>query len=470
MAARWYLTSSRPTGSFPSDTSGNQPALLRPRVNQRNSERGDNYPDTGGKRAKACKDHRFQDLYRLLDANLLLACWEDLNKRSASGIDGVTATAYEQDLIANILDLSERVKTKRYRTKLVRRCYIPKDNGGERPLGIPALEDKLVQSGCARILNAIYEQEFLDGSYGYRAGRGAKDAVMDLGFNLQYGKFGHVVEADIKGFFDYLDHDWLLEMLSLRIDDRAFLNLIRNWLKAGILETDGQVVHPVTGAPQGGIVSPILANVYLHYALDQWFERVVKPRCSGQAIIIRYADDYVCAFQYRGEAQRFYRELSKRLEKFGLELAADKTRLMRFSRFHPGLRRRFAFLGFELYWQRDRQGELRVMKRTARKTLRRAKQRIKEWIKTNRHLPGRQFIKELNRKLEGHYNYFGLRSNETWLNRFYNWTIETAYKWLNRRGGKRRSFNWGQFKDALKRLGVVLPQVTEKRRVHMVFV
>ena len=163
-------------------------------------------------------------------------------------------------------------------------------------------------------------------------------------------------------------------------------------------------------------------------------------------------------------------ELSKRLEKFGLELAADKTRLMRFSRFHPGLRRRFAFLGFELYWQRDRQGELRVMKRTARKTLRRAKQRIKEWIKTNRHLPGRQFIKELNRKLEGHYNYFGLRSNETWLNRFYNWTIETAFKWLNRRGGKRRSFNWGQFKDALKRLGVALPRVTEKRRVHMVFV
>ena len=163
-------------------------------------------------------------------------------------------------------------------------------------------------------------------------------------------------------------------------------------------------------------------------------------------------------------------ELSKRLEKFGLELAADKTRLMRFSRFHPGLRRRFAFLGIELYWQRDRQGELRVMKRTARKTLRRAKQRIKEWIKTNRHLPGRQFIKELNRKLEGHYNYFGLRSNETWLNRFYNWTIETAFKWLNRRGGKRRSFNWGQFKDALKRLGVALPRVMEKRRVHMVFV
>lgn len=418
------------------------------------------------KRAQACKDHRFQDLYRLLDANLLLGCWDDLNKKAASGVDGVTAMAYEQELIANIQDLAERLKTKRYRAKLVRRCYIPKDNGGERPLGIPALEDKLVQLGCAKILNAIYEADFLPSSYGYRPGIGAKDAVSDLGFNLQYGRFGHVIEADIKGYFDNIDHDWLMEMLALRIDDKAFLQLIRQWLRAGILDTDGQILHPVTGSPQGGIVSPILANVYLHYALDLWFERVVKPRCRGQALLIRYADDYVCAFQYQGEARRFYRVMPKRLKKFGLTVASEKTRILRFSRFHPGLRRRFAFLGFELYWARDHRGDLRVMKRTARKKLQQARRRMKLWIRANRHLPSRQFIKTLNRKLVGHYNYFGLRSNEASVNSFFHYTVGCAFKWLNRRGGKKRSFNWAQFTVALEKLRVAKPRVVERRRQH----
>ena len=196
----------------------------------------------------------------------------------------------------------------------------------------------------------------------------------------------------------------------------------------GILDIDGQILHPVTGSPQGAIVSPILANVYLHYALDRWFEKVVKPRCNGQAILIRYADDYVCAFQFRRDAHRFYEVMPKRLGKFGLEVAPEKTRILRFSRFHPGLRRRFAFLGFELYWNRDRRGDLRVMKRTARKTMQRVKQRMKRWIRANRHLPGRQFIKELTRKLVGQYNYFGLRSNEKALGSYFSHTIRCAFK------------------------------------------
>jgi group II intron reverse transcriptase/maturase len=422
------------------------------------------------KRARTRKDHRFRDLYRLLDVPMLWDCWDELNKKAASGVDGVTAQAYEQDLIANLQDLVQRLKAKRYRAKLVRRCYIPKDNGGTRPLGIPALEDKLVQLACAKILNAIFEADFLPASYGYRPGRGAKDAVKDLGFNLQYGRFGYVVEADIHGYFDHIDHDRLQEMLKQRIDDQAFLNLIRKWLKAGILETTGEILHPVTGTPQGGIVSPILANIYLHYSLDLWFERVVKSRLKGQALLIRYADDYICAFQYREEAERFYRVMAQRLGKFCLTLSQAKTRTLRFSRFHPGLRRRFAFLGFEIYWTKDRRGELRVMKRTARKTLQRVKRRLTQWIKANRHQPGRLFIKALNRKLVGHYNYFGLRSNEKALHSYYGHAIETAFKWLNRRGGKRSSFNWGQFKSALKKLEVALPRIVEKQRQHAVFV
>ncbi|WP_006749051.1 reverse transcriptase domain-containing protein [Thioalkalivibrio paradoxus] len=218
-----------------------------------------------------------------------------------------------------------------------------------------------------------------------------------------------------------------------------------------------------------GESSPILANVYRHYALDLWFERVVRPRCRGQALLIRYADDYVCAFQYREEAEGFYRVLPKRLAKFGLPVAPEKTRILRFSRFHPGLPRGFAFLGFELYSSRDRRGDLRVMKRTARKRLQRAKQRIKEWIKGHRHLPGRRFIRELNRRLVGHYNYYGLRSNEQALHSFHQWAIGCAFKWLNRRGGKRSSFTWAQFNRALKRLGVAFPRTTERQRAHVAF-
>lgn len=406
----------------------------------------------------------------MLDVDLLLECWKELNKSSASGVDEVTAADYGQELIGNIRKLAKRLKAKQYRTKLVRRVYIPKDNGAERPLGIPALEDKLVQMACAKILGAIYEQDFLPASYGYRPMRGAKDAVLDLGFNLQYGKIGYIVEADIKGFFENMEHDRLLELLSLRIDDRAFLNLIRKWLKAGILDTDGKILHPENGTPQGGSISPILSNVYLHHALDQWFEQVVKPQCRGQAWIIRYADDFVCAFQFRKDATRFYQAMPKRLETFGLEVAPEKTRILRFSRFHPGLRHRFAFLGFELYWNRDRRGDLRVMKRTARKKLQGAKRRMKEWIKAKRHLPGRKFIQALNRKLVGHYNYYGVRSNEKSLGSFFGFTIKSAYKWLNRRGGKRRSFNWGQFKEALKKLHIALPRVVENKRTHAAFV
>jgi group II intron reverse transcriptase/maturase len=412
-------------------------------------------------KAKRNKQHRFRDLYGCLDADLLLACWRDLNKQAASGVDGLTAQAYEVNLQANITALAQRLKGKRYRAKLVRRCYIPKENGSERPLGIPALEDKLVQLACAKLLTAIYEQDFLDCSYGYRPGRGTQDAVRDLTFDLQYGTYGYLVEADVTGFFDQLDHTRLLTMLRERIDDRALLRLIRKWLKAGVLETDGRVVHPETGSPQGGCISPVLANVYLHYALDVGFAKEVKTHCRGEALLCRYADDWVCAFRYQDDAEWFYRALPTRLAQYNLQVAPDKTHLLRFSRFHPSMRRRFTFLGFEFYWMPDRQGVPRVQRRTARKKLQAACRRITAWIKQHRHLPGRAFYRQLNLRLRGHYTYYGLHGNSRSLSRFFERAMRCTFTWRNRRGGKRQSFTWEQFTQGWDRIGIARPRITE---------
>ena len=251
-----------------------------------------------------------------------------LNKKAASGVDQVSYHEYGADLNVNIQRLVERLKSKRYRAKLVRRKNIPKGEGRTRPLGIPALEDKLLQTAVSLILQAIYEQDFLPCSYGYRPKIGARDAVEELSARLQFGKFTYVVEADIKSFFDRIEHEWLLKMLEERVDDRPFLRLIGKWLKAGILEEDGEVLRPESGTPQGGSVSPVLANIYLHYVLDLWFERVVKKQCQGEVLMIRYADDFVCLCQYRREADRIFQVLPKRLAKFGLELAPDKSRII----------------------------------------------------------------------------------------------------------------------------------------------
>lgn len=412
-------------------------------------------------KAKANKQHRFQNLYRCLNKSLLQESWKSLNKDAASGVDKITAAEYSENLDSNLEALTERLESKRYRAKLVRRCYIPKENGKERALGIPALEDKLVQLACTKLLTAIYEQDFLDCSHGYRLKRSAKGAAIILRNELQEGGYGYIVEADIEGFFDNLDHDWLLRMLRLRIDDRAFLNLICKWLKAGVLDTDGMVIDSVTGTPQGGIISPILCNVYLHYALDLWFQRVVKRHCRGKAELCRYSDDFVCVFRDKRDAERIYKVLPKRLGKFGLQLKPEKTQILRFSRIDRSMQQRFCFLGFEFYWKIDRCGRPRVMCRTARKKLQAACQRIKGWIKQNRHLPGREFFKGLNIRLRGHYNYYGVKYNYESLNRFFKWAIECTFKWLNRRGGKRKSFTKETLERILYLVGIARPRITE---------
>src|SRR5947209_1803579 len=407
------------------------------------------------------KRHRFGDLYRWLNRDVLGLSFFRLRKDAASGVDGVTFQQYEKNLENNLADLEERLKRKAYRARLVRRQYIPKGNGKLRPLGIPVLEDKLLQMAVTQILLAIYEVDFLPCSYGYRPGVSAHDAIRDLSQELQFGGHHFVVEADIKGFFDNIQWEWLERMLEQRIADGAFLNLIRKWLRAGILEEDGKVIHPQTGTPQGGVISPVLANIYLHYALDLWFERVVRPQQQGRCRMIRYADDFVACFEYRHEAEAFEKGLKERLAKFGLEVAADKTKTLRFGHNGGPHNGRFDFLGFEFYWEPDRQGKPRVKRRTATKKWRAGVQRMTDWVKAHRHQKLSRTMKTLKAKLVGTWNYYGLIGNYRRMQLFYDATCRTLHNRLNRRS-QRRSMTWPAFNRMLARFQVPRPRNVEK--------
>jgi group II intron reverse transcriptase/maturase len=408
------------------------------------------------------KRHRFENLYRCLNEEHLLESWRKLNKQASAGVDRVTAQEYGASLQANLHRLVKKLTNQEYRTRLIKRKYIPKANGKQRPLGIPVLEDRLLQSGAASILSAIYEEDFLPNSFGYRPGRGSRETSKALAFNLQKGRFGYVVEADIKGFFDHLQHDWLMKMLELRIQDGAFLGLIDKWLKGGILETDGRVNHPESGTPQGGVISPILANIYLHYVLDLWFEKVVKRHCRGQVMLIRYADDFVCAFEYESDARRFYEVLPKRLAKFGLSVAPEKTRIHRFSRFQPSKERRFCFLGYEFYWEPDSRGIARVWRRTAPKKLRESISAFKTWVREHRHESVQVLMRTTKQKLTGHYNYFGVIGNHKAIVRYHGALLRLLHKWLNRRS-QRRGMTWEKLERLVKKFNFPVPRCTEPK-------
>ena len=413
------------------------------------------------KRAKNDQKARFGNLYGLLNKNNLRECFYRLKRRAAPGVDGVTFEQYKDDLENNLEDLVGRLKGKRYRTKLVRRKMIPKAGGKLRPLGIPALEDKLVQTAAASILSAIYEEDFLDTSWGYRPGRGAQQASRILAGRLAIGKYHTVVEADIRGFFDKIDHTWLMKMIEQRVHDKAFCHLITKWLKAGILTEDKHVIHPVTGTPQGGIISPVLANIYLHYALDLWFEKNVRPAARGQAMMMRYADDFVCAFQYRDEAEAFMTSLTERLGKFNLELAEEKSGLVAFSRNRLEENGSFAFLGFRYHWTLSRNGKPKVQRMTDPKKLQASVRAFSEWIRANRHQRTTRLMVTLRRKLAGYWNYYGVTGNFPSLGKYWWKVLGLLYKWLNRRSHK-RSYKWKGFMACLKDFGVPAPRITEQ--------
>ena len=408
------------------------------------------------RKAKQQPTYRFRDLSRCLNEDHLRHAFSKMNKKSASGVDNMSHSDYQNNFDENVEDLIGRLKRQSYKARLVKRKHIPKSPGKTRPLGLPVLEDKLLQTTASDILGAIYEQDFHDFSYGYRPKRGARQCADDLAVRMQFGRFGYVVEADIKGFFNHIDHDVLLEFIALRVDDKRFLRLISKWLKAGILEENGEIQYPEEGTPQGGSISPILANIYLHHVVDEWFEHVVKPNCEGEAIICRYADDFVCAFQYAKDADRFYDVLPKRLEKYNLEVAPEKTNRLRFSRFEPSLKSTFTFLSFEFYWGCDKAGKPRLFRRTSRKRLQSIKNDLSEYIQKNRHKRTPVLLEKLTQKLRGHYNYFGVVGNLDDLFTVYFHAVGKLYKWLNRRSG-RKSLTWKGLKRVIAYRNLVKP-------------
>ena len=409
---------------------------------------------------------KFTSLYHLMNEELLRGCFQRLRKDAAAGIDKMTKDMYAENLETNLASLVERLHRMAYIPQAVRRKYIPKPGSTtQRPLGIPCFEDKLVQAGLVRILESIYEEDFIEDSYGFRPARSCHDALKTLSLTMERKPINHIVEADIKGFFDNVNQEWLLKFLAHRIGDKRIQRMVKRILKAGVAE-DGSVTVSDDGTPQGGVISPLLANIYLHYALDLWFERIYRRSCTGYARLIRYADDFVVCFQYKADAERFRVELGQRLGKFSLEVEPTKTKVMEFGRFAVQSAKKrgeraetFDFLGLTHYCGTRRNGTGFRMKRvTARKKFV-AKLRIfKEWLKTARILKTKELWKIASSKLRGHYNYYGVTDNYRGLIRFDQAVKKLLFKWLNRRG-KRSCLNWEEFNKMLKRFPLPKPRI-----------
>jgi len=356
-------------------------------------------------------------------------------QRKAVGIDGVTKAEYGEKLDGNVGDLVTRMKKFRYKPQPVRRAYIPKANGKLRPLGIPAYEDRLVQSVMAGVLNDIYEERFLECSYGFRPERNAHMAVREINQTIMTRKANYVLEADIKGFFDNVDHSWLMKFLENDIGDRNFLRYVKRFLIAGVMEGTERKESD-KGTPQGGQISPVLANVYLHYALDLWYEKVLRKRCNGEVHYVRYADDFLLMFQYENEARQVMEALKERLGKFGLELAEDKTRILPIGRF-TGTKEDFDFLGFTFFNTKTRDGKYRLGVRTSKNKLKAKKQEVKAWLHDNMHKPVSETMKRVQLSLQGHFNYYGVSGNLTQIYKFWKYVKYAYFKVLNKRHQKR---------------------------------
>ena len=416
--------------------------------------------------AKTNSNLVFTSLAHLLNETNLKQCHHELPSGKATGVNGVTKEDYGNELDENIKSLVEQLKKKAYQPVPVKRTYINKPGSKKkRPLGIPDHGDKIVQRAISKILNAIYENDFLDSSFGFRPNRSCHDALKILNVYIEERFTNYIVDADIKGFFDNVDHEWMMKFLKHRINDPSLLRIITRFLKGGYME-EGKYFDTDKGTPQGGIISPILANVYLHYVLDLWFEKVVRKQCKGQAYIVRYADDFVCCFQYRSDAEAFYTALIKRLQKFNLEVAEDKTSIINFGRYAESDCKRngkgkpptFNFLGFTHYCSKSKKGNFRVKRKSSQKKVNAKPKKQKEWLKANRTMDIVDIMDRLRRSLNGYYNYYCITDNIRAVKNFLDCVKRLLFKWMNRRS-QRKSFSWDKFNLFLRKYPLPDPRV-----------
>ena len=415
--------------------------------------------------ARADRACQFHSIAHFLTPESLHEAFRSLRKRASAGVDEVTYQDYEKQAQQNIQRLWGRLKSKTYRAQPLRRIYIPKEDGSQRAISIPALEDKIVQRATVRLLEAIFEPDFLPCSYGARPGRNPHQALDELDCVIFREPITHVLELDITSYFDAIVREQLMEMIGWRISDQSILRLIGKWINAGVID-EGRLLVSETGIGQGQVISPFLANVYLHHILDRWFEDEVRPRLKGKAFLVRYMDDAVIGFQNEEDAQRVLKVLAKRFSKYGLSLHPEKTRLIEFGRTalvkaeRTGTRpATFDFLGHTHVSARSRRGKFQLKVRTMKKRLKRSLRAVAEWCRNHRHKPLHEQQDTLNAKLRGHYQYYGRASNYQRLEQFYNLVVSIWRKWLSRRT-RGTTLSWEQFRNILRRYPLALPRIT----------
>ena len=406
----------------------------------------------------------FTSLYHLLNEEMLLKCHRELSGNKAVGIDEVTKEEYSRNLEENIQRLVTKLKHKAYKPQPVKRVYIPKANGSKRPLGIAAYEDKIVQLGLKKILEAVYEPKFQNEMYGFRPRRNCHMAIKSMCGSIIRKRIDYIVDADIKGFFDHMNHEWVLKFVGYYIKDPNILNLINKFLKAGVLD-EGRYETNSEGSVQGGNISPILANIYMHHVLVLWYKAYFEKRGRGNSFLVVYADDFIAGFETKSEAERYYRELQERLSKYGLEIETSKSRLLEFGRYARERRKRrgegrpetFDFLGFTFYCGETLEGKYCVIPRTNSKRFRKSLKEMNLWLKHNRNIPLKELMPRLNQQLVGHYRYYGVRYNVQMLIKYHYYVVNMLFKWLNRRSQK-KSFTWEQFHMMLTYYPIAKPK------------